>query len=219
MSIGYILLAVASILVLLGVGQRVLDKMQLTDRGALVIIAAIFVGGLLPNVELGQVSLNIGGAVVPLGVCVYLLIRTDTSREFWRAVIGSLITAGLVFALGRVLPDEPESMAVDLNYIYGLAGGAVAYLLGRSRRAAFICGVTGVLLADTAVALVNWAGGVGQRLVLGGAGLMDVTVISGFTAVLLSELVGEVIERGVRANRRENSDPVDTPVRRKEKAR
>ena len=38
-------------------------------------------------------------------------------------------------------------------------------------------------------------------------------------AVLLSELVGEVIERGVRANRRENSDPVDTPVRRKEKAR
>ena len=46
MSIGYILLAVASILVLLGVGQRVLDKMQLTDRGALVIIAAIFVGGL-----------------------------------------------------------------------------------------------------------------------------------------------------------------------------
>ena len=107
MSIGYILLAVASILVLLGVGQRVLDKMQLTDRGALVIIATIFVGGLLPNVELGQVSLNIGGAVVPLGVSVYLLIRTDTSREFWRAVIGSLITAGLVFARWRTCWGVP----------------------------------------------------------------------------------------------------------------
>lgn len=218
-SIGLVLLSVVSILVLFGVAQRVLDRMQLTDRAALIIAAAIFFGGLIPNIRLGRVSLNVGGALVPFLVCVYLLVKTDTAREFWRAVAGSVITAGLVYALGRVLPNEPEKMVIDPNYVYGLAGGAVAYILGRSRRAAFICGVLGVLLADIAVGVVNWAQGIDQTLVLGGAGALDIVVISGLLAVLLAELVGEIIERVVRHDRRENRDPVDTPVRRREKVK
>lgn len=212
MSIGLILLAIVSVLVLFGVAQRVLDKMQLTDRAALIIAALIFAGGLAPDIRIGQVAVNLGGAVVPLGVCVYLLIRTDTAKEFWRAILGSVITAGAVYALGRLLPNEPEKIVLDPNYVYGIVGGIVAYVLGRSRRAAFICGVLGVMLADIAQAIVNWASGVSQTLVLGGAGAMDVIVISGLLAVLLSEFVGEIYERIVRQDR-ENHDAVDTPVK------
>ena len=57
----------------------------------------------------------------------------------------------------------------SIRFGWRLAGGAAAYLLGRSRRAAFICGVMGVLLADIAVGIGNWARGVDQTLVLGGA--------------------------------------------------
>ena len=216
MSIGLILLAIVSVLVLFGVAQRVLDKMQLSDRAALIIAAAIFFGGLVPDIRIGRVAVNLGGAVVPLGVCVYLLIKTDTAKEFWRAVIGSVLTGAIVFFLGRVMPNEPEQIVLDPNSVYGLAGGAVAYLLGRSRRAAFICGVLGVVLADVAVAVVNWSQGLSQTLVLGGAGMMDAVVISGLLAVLLAELVGELIERAVRPHRRENRDAVDTPVRKEE---
>ena len=211
-SIGLILLAVVSALVLFGVAQRVLDKMQLTDRAALLIAALIFAGGLAPDIRIGRVAVNLGGAVVPLGVCVYLLIKTDTSKEFWRAILGSVLTAGAVFALGRFLPNEPEQIVFDPNYLYGIVGGIIAYALGRSRRAAFICGVLGVVLADIAVAVVNWLGGLSQTLTLGGAGAMDVVVISGLLAVLLSEFVGEIYERIVRQDR-ENHDAVDTPVR------
>ncbi len=217
MSIGLILLAAVSVLVLFGVAQRVLDKMQLTDRAALIIAAVIFFGGLVPDIRIGRVAINLGGAVAPLGVCVWLLIRTDTAKEFWRAVIGSVITGTLVFLLGRILPNEPENIVIDPNYVYGLVGGVVAYVLGRSRRAAFICGVLGVLLADTAVAVVNWANGLSQTLTLGGAGAMDVVVISGLLAVLLAELMGEIIERLARPHRRENQDAVDTPVRKGER--
>ena len=219
MSLGLVLLSVVSILVLFGVAQRVLDRMQLTDRAALLIAAAIFFGGLVPDLKIGNVSVNVGGALVPLGVCVYLLIKTDTAKEFWRAVAGSVITAALIFALGRVLPDEPENITIDPNYIYGLAGGIVAYILGRSRRAAFICGVMGTLLADIAVGVINWSKGIDQTLQLGGAGALDVVVISGLVAVLLAELVGEVMERMVRRDQRENRDYIDTPVRRREKVK
>lgn len=215
MSIGLILLAAVSALVLFGVAQRVLDKMGLSDRAALLIAAALFFGGLLPNIRMGLVSVNLGGAVVPLGVCVYLLVKTDTKKEFWRSILGSLLTAAIVFALGRAMPDEPENIVIDPNYVYGLAGGAVAYILGRSRRGAFICGVMGVVIADIAVAVINWTQGLSQTLYLGGAGMTDVVVLSGLIAVLLSELVGEITERIVRPNRRENKDPVDTPARRR----
>ena len=216
MSVGMVLLTAAAILVFFGVAQRVLDKMYLSDRAALLLIALMFFGTLIPNLKLGTVELSVGGALIPAGVCVYLLIKTDTAKEFWRAVIGSVLTGAIVFFLGRVMPNEPEQIVLDPNYVYGLAGGAVAYLLGRSRRAAFICGVLGVVLADVAVAVVNWSQGLSQTLVLGGAGMMDAVVISGLLAVLLAELVGELIERAVRPHRRENRDAVDTPVRKEE---
>ncbi|MBQ7305503.1 MAG: DUF1614 domain-containing protein [Clostridia bacterium] len=204
MSIGMVVLTVVAVLIFFGVLQRVLDRMHLTDRMALLLVAAMFVGTLLPNVELGMVSVNIGGAVIPLGVCVYLFVKADESKERLRAVIGAVVTGGAVYALSVLLPDEPEAMFMDPNLLYGLVGGAVAWLLGRSRRGAFICGVVGVILADVATAVMNWSQGIHQQLVLGGAGIADTVVISGVLAVLLAELVGEVVERMAR-RRKEGS--------------
>lgn len=212
MSISLILLAAVSALVLFGVAQRVLDRMQLTDRAALVIAAAIFFGGLIPDIRLGPVVFNISGFAVPLGVCIYLLFKTDTAKEVRRALIGSVITGLAVYLLGRWLPSEPEQMLIDPHYLYGIAGGVIAYILGRSRRAAFICGVLGVTLADTAVAVINWTQGINSALSLGVAGAMDTIVISGLLAVLLAELTGEIIERLARPGH-ENRDNVYSPVR------
>ena len=117
----------------------------------------------------------------------------------------------------RFLPDEPERMLIDPMYLYGLAGGVVAYVLGRSRRGAFFCGVVGVMLADIAVAVVNWSRGVDQPLVLGGAGVFDAMIISGILGVLLSELVGEVLERMARGTNPPRESAIENPVRQKEK--
>lgn len=216
MSIGMILLTAVAVLIFFGVAQRVLDRMRLTDRAALIIVAAMFFGSLIPNIVIGPVSFNIGGAVVPLGVCIYLLIRAETGKEVIRALVGSVITAGLVYLLGQILPDEPEAITIDPNYIYGVVGGIVAYLLGRSRRGAFICGVLGVFLADIAVAVVNWSKGIDQALVLGGAGVLDAMVISGILGVLLAELIGEIIERMTRGKGAPDTERVHNPIRDKE---
>ena len=76
MSISMILLTVIAVLVFFGVLERVLDRMHLTDRMALLLIALMFLGTLLPNVSIGMVSVNVGGAVIPLGVCIYLSVRS-----------------------------------------------------------------------------------------------------------------------------------------------
>ena len=196
MSLGLILLIAVGILVLAGVAQSVLDKLRLTDKQAMLFVALIFLGGLIPDIPLGpMLSVNIGGALVPLGLCVYLWIKAGTAMERARSAIAAVLTAVAVYLIGHYFPNEPETMPMDPNYLYGIAGGVIAYLLGRSRRGAFIAGVVGVLLADAFQAAVNWAGGIEQPLNLGGAGAIDAVVISGLIAVLLGELVGEIVER------------------------
>lgn len=201
MSIGLILLVVVAILILFGLAQRVLDRLRLTDRQALLFVGLIFVGGLIGDIPLGpMLSINLGGAVVPLALCIYLLVKAGTAWEKWRAVLAAVITGVAVWLLGRYFPNEPETMPFDINYLYGLVGGVIAYVFGRSRRGAFIAGTLGVMLADIAQAIINWSQGVNQRLLLGGAGALDAIVISGLVAVLLAELVGELIERAARGN-------------------
>ena len=210
MSAGLILLAVAGILILFGAAQRVLDRLRLTDRQALVFTAAMFVGGLIPDVRIAQAfSFNIGGALIPLILCVYLLSRAGSGWEVARTLIAAALTGAAIYYMGRLLPSEPEEMPLDFNYLYGLAGGALAYLFGRSRRGAFVAGVLGAMIADVWSAIDVWMSGVNQPLVLGGAGAADVIVISGLTAVLLAELVGEIIERMARGRQKDEKRVFD----------
>ncbi len=203
MSFGTLLLMIAAILVLCGLLQRVLDRMYLTDRQALLLIGLMLVGTFLPGIRLGDVTVHVGGALIPLGVCVYLLIRADTARERWHSILGIFATAALIYLLSTVLPSEAEQMWVEPLWLYGLCGGIVAWLIGRSRRAAFICGVVGLLLADAASFIVAKLQGYTAELHLGGGGIADAGIISGVIAVLLCETVGELLERMTRRNRRD----------------
>lgn len=195
MSIGMILLLVLALLILFGVLQRVLDRMALTDRQALIGVAAIFIGGWLPDLNLGMVTVNIGGALIPLILCVYLFFHAGTAKERVRCLVASALTAAAIALIGLYFPADPVTMPFDPMILYGLAGGAIAWLLGRSRRSAFIAGILGVVLADGLSGVLLWSQGVNQAIRLGGAGALDAIVLSGVVAVLLCELFGELMER------------------------
>ena len=123
MSAGLILLAVVGILILFGVAQRVLDRLRLTDRQALVFTAALFIGGLIPDIRVTQAfSFNIGGALIPLILCVYLLVRADSGWEVARTLIAAALTGAAIYTMGRLLPSEPEEMPFDFNYLYDFGG-------------------------------------------------------------------------------------------------
>lgn len=202
MSAGTMLLTIAAILVFCGLMQRILDRMYLTDRQALVLIGAMLAGTFLPDQRLGVLSVNIGGGLIPLGVCIYLLLRSNETAERIRALFGSILTGGAVFLVSYLMPSEAEEMLADPIWLYGVAGGVIAWVLGRSRRCAFICGVAGVILADIASWAIATAQGYQTKMTIGGAGIADAVVISGVIAVLLCELAGEMVERLVRIRAR-----------------
>jgi len=196
MPLGLTLLVVATILVLFGVGQRMLDRMRLSDKTAVLFMVAIFIGSLIPDIPLGRdLFINIGGAVVPLILVIYLFVKAGTGMEKARAAIAAILSGLGVYLAGRYMPSEPETIIIDPNYAYGIIAGVIGYLFGRSRRASFIAGVLGVILADLAQAIENILLGIPTRIRLGGAGAVDTVVIAGFLAVILVEVVGELRER------------------------
>lgn len=203
MTIGMILLILTAILILLGAGQRVLDRLHLNDKLALLFIALIIGLGFVPDIRITKnFAFNLGGAVIPLALCIYLFIKADTAWERWRSGIAALLTGAAIFLIGRFSPDEPESILLDPIILYGLAAGAIAYIFGRSRRCAFIAGAIGMMLSNIANALWVWRRGIDQELILGGAGAADGIIIAALTGVLLSELLGEIIERMKRGRQR-----------------
>lgn len=213
LPLGMILLVIASILVYFGLAQRLLDRMRLSDKGALAVIGALIVGSFI-DIPLWrgntQVSLNVGGALVPVGLAVYLLMKTGTSKEWVRTLIATIATAGSIYLLGSfVMSGDPGERTgiIDPLYIYPLVGGTVAYLLGRSRRAAFIAATLGVLSLD----LIHWiwlaTTGTPGTVNIGGAGAFDSIVVAGLVAVLLAELIGETRERLQGGPESEGRDP------------
>ncbi len=205
MTFGMIVLLVLSLLVIFGVGQRVLDRLRLNDKVALGVMLAIFIGGLIPAIPIGNWRIGIGGCLIPVALCVYLLIKAERGIEVARALFGALLTAAAVWLISTLMPAEPEGIVLDPNYAYGLAAGVIAYILGRSRRAAFVCAVLGMLLADVLVGILNASKGIDTVVRLGTGGALDAVVISGLIAVLLAEFMGEVIERLVRGRKKEGA--------------
>jgi len=195
LPVGQIVLVLAIVLVYFGVAHRVVDRMRLTDRQALLFLLAMLVGTPF-NIRLArspELVINVGGGVLPLALSLYLVTTADTVVEKVRAVASAAITALFLGFLYRVLPSEPTEMTwLDPTYMFALMAGLVAYLAGRSRRAAFVAGVLGFILLD----LWHYSEAVAQGLTrtrtwIGGAGVFDSTVIAGVLAVIVAEVVGE----------------------------
>lgn len=184
------------ILVMFGAGQRILDRLRLSDKWALIILTAIVIGIIIPPIKIGSMFMfSIGGFLIPFGLCVYLLIRAGWSMDVVRAFTGTILTASAILLLEIFLPsDTPEQIIIDNSYLYGVVAGLVAYLLGRSRRNAFICSVFGITLASVAVFIYNMVQGVNVPLALGVGGTFDSIILAVLISVGLAELIGKTAE-------------------------
>lgn len=198
MPIGMITLLVIGVLVYFGIAQRILDRMRLTDKQALFFIAAVVVGSFIdiPIMRTPVViTLNVGGALLPAFLAIWLIFKADETGERIRAITASILVAVAVSLGSKYLPYEPENMFLDPKLIYGISAGLIAYLAGRSRRSAFIGGVLGIILSDIVHMMTIVSLGIPGTTAIGGAGAFDVVIIAGIVAVMVAELVGETREK------------------------
>lgn len=191
---GLIALVVVSILIYFGVAHRVLDKLRMTDKAALGVIAAIIVGSFIDIPISDRITINLGG-VIAVGLAIYLLVGAGTAYEKIRAIIAAAVTGLVLYLAGRYLGAQPEQIFIDPIYIYPITAGIVGYLAGRSRRGAFFAAVIGVLSLDVTQYVYLATNNVRGTVAVGGAGAFDSLILAGILAVLLAEVIGETLER------------------------
>lgn len=197
-TIGRFILLSLALLIFFGVAERVLDRMHLSDKGALLVLAAIVLGSFV-NITLYRsdmltVRLNVGGALVPLGMAVYVWLKAGSVKEKVRSLLGACLTTVAIWLLGRFVSDE-FALPVDIIYLYPIISGLLGYLFGRSRKGAFVAAVLGVLLFDATHGLYLIWNQVPGLVHFGGGGMYDTVVLAGVLAVCLAELIGESRER------------------------
>ncbi len=198
MTVGLILLLAVSVVIFLGLAHRVLDRMHLNDKQALIAVLLILVGGFvdIPIYRGVQtITLNLGGSVIPVVIAAYVLARADSRVETGRGILAAVLTGAALLAITKLFAFEEGRTIIDSIYVFGLASGAIAYLVGRSRRAAFAGAVLGVVFLDVAHLVEVVIRRMPATVNIGGAGAFDAVVIAGIIAVGLTEIFGETMER------------------------
>ncbi|MBQ8451357.1 MAG: hypothetical protein IJ538_01060 [Clostridia bacterium] len=195
MSVSLWIVTILILLVMFGAGQRILDSLRLSDSAALIILIFICIGIIIPPIWIGEYfCFSIGGFLIPLGLSIYMLISCGLSRDLLRAFLGTILVAGLIYALEWILPSEPEKVIIDNMYIYGVVAGIVAYVLGRSRRNAFISCLFGLTLASLVQWIINFANHTPSILGLGVGGAFGAYIVSIVISVAVSEFLGRCFE-------------------------
>jgi uncharacterized membrane protein len=189
---GYALLGILAVLIMAGVLQRIFDKMRMSSWVALLLVIGVLGLSFVQIWFSDRFALNLGGWIIPFGITVYLLIRTGFNRQLLNAAISTTVTAGAVFLMRYFIPMDTLGMEILAAIVIGLIAGAVSYLLGRSRRGAFISAVLGITAGELIAFGVNSARGLTPTLLLGANGMFDSIIIATIAAVLLAELVGSM---------------------------
>jgi uncharacterized membrane protein len=141
-----------------------------------------YIPALLPNPDDTIIAVNLGGAVIPVLLSAYLLMRVGGVAP---AFIATLVVALLVHHFSRIIPGA--GIAVP-TFIPGFAAAILAILLARERRpvVAYVAGTIGCLIGADVLNLALVARLNAPIASIGGAGTFDGVFVSGVIAVLLA---------------------------------
>jgi uncharacterized membrane protein len=136
---------------------------------------------MVENLSGTVIAINVGGAVIPTIMSIYLLAR----RRLW--VSGAIATAIVALVLHWLADPVPGVGIAVPVFIPAIVTAVVSLLLSRSDAAplAYISGSFGTLIGAD---LTNRAGLGAPVASIGGAGTFDGIFLTGILAVLLASL-------------------------------
>ncbi|MFW6151018.1 MAG: DUF1614 domain-containing protein [Chloroflexota bacterium] len=202
-----LVLPILFVLLLLNVITISLAKLGLSAESALALLVAILIGSMInipisrrrirqeetrsplsvvlfhrpPRVTEQVVAVNVGGAILPAAIAIYLLPHAP--------LLPTVVATGVVATIARLIARPvPGTGIVMPAWIPPLASALLAFLLARQEPApvAYISGTMGTLVGAD---LLNWPNFKKLRshvLSIGGAGVFDGIFLAGIVAVLLT---------------------------------
>lgn len=194
MYIGIIILGVFIILTLLGLLKNLFKRWEIRESIAMAVMLLILGGVLLNPINISNaVIFSFGGFLIPFVVCMSLLFRAK-SYEILRTLLAFIVIGVVSAFLTYYFPLDNNITIIDAGVFIGLIAGGIAFLIGRSRRGAFISAALGVMLSNIFYFLYNLITGFVTPVILGVGGQFSAIIIAALTATLIVEIAGETME-------------------------
>lgn len=130
------------------------------------------------------IAINVGGALIPTVLSVYLLIR---KKLYLTSALGVTVVATTVLLLASPMPGTGIAVPV---FIPPLVSTASALLLSKTHAAplAYICGTLGTLIGGDLLNLGRIQSLGTSAASIGGAGMFDGIFITGLLAMVIASL-------------------------------
>lgn len=147
------------------------------------------------------VAVNVGGALIPVILSVYLLIK---NQLYLRGIVGVAVVAAVTHLMAH--PVRGVGITVPI-FIPPLVAAGVALILAWQKAAplAYIAGSMGTLIGADLMNLGSVQGLGAPVVSIGGAGTFDGVFLTGIIAVLLSPVAGD--PRSAETPREDAGDP------------
>jgi len=129
-------------------------------------------------------AINVGGAVIPAGTSVYLLIRWQL---WWEGLLATAAVAAICYWLSSPIPGVGIAVPV---FVPAIATTLAALILSRKHAAplAYIAGSLGTLIGADLMNFNKLAELDAPVLSIGGAGTFDGVFLTGIVAVLMASV-------------------------------
>jgi membrane-associated HD superfamily phosphohydrolase len=194
MYIGMIILVIFMILIAAGLMGRLLDAWHIKESSAFLICLLTLGGLLIPPINIADtVILSVGGFIIPMLVFIWMLARAQR-HEILRTLLATLIISIVSGIIVFNFPLDSQTTLIETSLLLGLVAGGIAFLIGRTRRGAFISAGMGVLLTNIFIFLYMLIMGVSMPVLLGTGNQFNAVIISVITAVFVAEVAGEAME-------------------------
>jgi uncharacterized membrane protein len=128
------------------------------------------------------VAINVGGALIPFLISVYLVLKTGI---YVRMLLGVLIVAGVVHALAEIVPGVGIAVPILVPPLVA-AGVGLLLAFRRAPPVAYVAGSMGTLLGADVWNLDRIAELGAPVVSIGGAGTFDGVFLTGIIAGLLA---------------------------------
>jgi uncharacterized membrane protein len=130
-------------------------------------------------------AVNVGGAVIPTAMSIYLLIR----YQLW--LKGAIATAVVAFIIHQVATPVPGLGIAVPVFVPAVATAIIAFILSREYAPplAYVGGSMGTLIGADLLNLDKITGLGAPVASIGGAGTFDGIFLTGILAVLLAGIV------------------------------
>ena len=193
MTTGIVILGIVAVLLFFGAAERYFDRLGMTSWLTFLIVLALIIGAVMPEVRAERFVMTVGGFVVPTVVFILIFVLSVRGGSNALRILVALLGIGAIVTAFRLLTGIATTGALTAFFLLsGVIGGAVA-MAAAGTRTGSLAAVLGGCVAGDAVSMAILRGAYGQTVyTLGGYGIFNAMIVGCAAALLLAEIVAGV---------------------------